>query len=80
MSEFNRTNEVDEIDNNDDMIAKEENIDNTVSFKVNESAAPQRGWTKKQIRSVWIIGVIAAILIAVCSFLLRDVNIFGIFS
>lgn len=80
MSEINRTNEVDEIDNNDDMIAKEENIDNTVSFKVNESAAPQRGWTKKQIHSVWIIGVIAAILIVVCSFLLRDVNIFGIFS
>ena len=80
MPETKEITSTDEIDNNDEMVAKKEDIDSTLSFKVSESAAPERGWTKKQIRSVWIIGVIAAILIAVGSFFLHDVNIFGIFE
>ena len=80
MEETKDLDKIDEIDNNDDMIADEKDIDKSVSFKVSESVAPERGWSKKQIRSVWIIGIIATILIAVCSFFLKDVNIFGIFA
>ena len=80
MTDINEINALDETDNNDDMIAEEKDIDNSVSFKVNNSPTPERGWTKKQIRNVWIIGVVAAILIAICSFLLGDLNIFGIFA
>lgn len=80
MQEHNETNITEDLDNNDDMIAKVQDIDTTLSFKVSEDAVPKRGWTKKQIRSVWIIGIIATILIVVFSFLLKDMNIFGMFA
>ncbi len=80
MQELNETNLTEEIDNNDDMIAKEQDIDTYVSFKVSENATPKRSWTKSQIRSVWITGIIATIIIAILSFFLKDVNIFGIFA
>ena len=80
MQELNKTNITEDIDNNDDMIANEQDIDTSLSFRVREDAAPKRGWTKNQIRSVWIIGVITTILIIVVSFFLKDVNIFGIFA
>lgn len=80
MPEINEAKAIDEIDNNDDMITDEKDIDNTISFKTSQSATPERGWKKKQIRNVWIIGVVATILIAICSFFLNDVNIFGIFA
>ena len=80
MEETKDLDTIDEIDNNDDMIANEKDIDKSVSFKVSESSVPERGWTKKQMRSVWIIGIIVTILVVICSFFLKDMNIFGIFA
>lgn len=80
MQELNKLNIDDELDNNDDMIAKEQDIDNSVSFKPSTDSAPKRSWTKSQIKSVWIIGVVATILMVICSFFLKDLNIFGIFA
>ena len=79
-NDINDINDINEPDNNDDMIANPNDIDNSISFKVNESATPDRGWTKKQMRNVWITGIVITILLAVCSFFLNDVNIFGIFA
>ncbi len=67
------------LDNNDDMIATDNRIDDTVSFKVSESSAPQRGWTKQQKRSVWIIAAVITLLSAVIYFIVGSLNIFGIF-
>ena len=80
MQDLDELTKNDGIDNNDDMIATDNDTDTSISFKTTQSAIPKRGWTKKQIQSVWIIGVIITILIAIGSFLLKDVNLFGIFA
>ncbi len=69
-----------ETDSNDDMVASTEQINSTVSFKVSESAAPDRGWTKGQKRSVWIIAAVITLLAAVIYFFVGTLNIFGIFK
>lgn len=74
-----------DIDDNSDMIADdtEENQDNeTVSFKVSQSATPKRGWSKKDKRAVWIIAVVVTLLLIAVNILLTffDLPQFAIFS
>jgi len=75
----NDTNEIeDEImntDSNNDMVAAPEQLDKTISFKVSESAAPERGWTQKQIKEVWIIAVILTVLFIIGTFTLDILGI-----
>lgn len=65
--------ETDDIDNNDDMLANEEESQ-TVSFKVSESAAPQRGWTKKEKYAVWIIATVITVLAVIVLFFLKIID------
>ena len=69
-----------DINNNEDMLATSKHIEQTISFKVKESAAPERSWTKKQIRSVWIIGAVVTVLAVVFSLLFGSFDIFGFFQ
>ena len=65
--------ETNDIDNNDDMLATEEESQ-TVSFKVSESAAPQRGWTKKEKYAVWIIATALTVVTVIVLFFLKIID------
>lgn len=80
MQELNELNNREELDNNDDMIKNEEAVDGTISFKVSNDAAPKRGWTKEQKRSVWILAAVITIAVTIFSFIFKDMNILGIFA
>ncbi len=70
------SSEVD-IDNNEDMLITPETADDTVSFEPEQPPAPVHGWTKKQMRSVWIIAVVVTVLFVLFSFLFQYVDIWG---
>ena len=67
-----------DIDNNDDMLITPETADDTVSFEPEQPPAPVHGWTKKQMRSVWVIAVVITVLFVLFSFLFRYVDIWGL--
>ncbi len=68
-------------DNNDDMtVGRQEG--ERISFKVNESPAPERKWTKKDKRAVWIIAVAITVIAVVAIFFIQsiDYNNFRLFG
>ncbi len=73
---------VEATDNNDDMVAATTDTEETISFKLEERPAPERGWTKKQKRSVIIIAVVITVIAAVAVFFLQsiDFNYFSLFG
>lgn len=69
------------IDDNEGMVARPEDIkeDDTLSFKPEEPAVPGRGFSKKDKRLVWIVGVIVILPFLVLSLIFGKLDVFSIF-
>lgn len=76
-----------DLNDNSDMVSNDaettatENTEQEISFKVSQPQAPQRGWSHKDKRAVWIIAVVITVLLVVVNVILSMLGLpmLGIF-